>query len=74
MDDVYALIEACGPVLGLILFIALKYLESKDLKPHVVAIESKIDLLLKQSGSTDAKPIDESDDSGSAVPTQETVR
>jgi hypothetical protein len=71
MSEILALIEACGPVMGLLLFIIMKQIQIGNIKPVLTSIEGKVDLVLERVAHDDSvKP----DDSGSPVPTEETVR
>jgi hypothetical protein len=77
MQDLFALIEAVGPVMGLLLFAIMKQIQVGNMKPRLVSIEAKLDLLIAQR---EVKPMEvtiepiQSDDSGCHLPTEEAVR
>ena len=74
MTDLFALIEMYGPVLGLLLFIAMKQLQVLGIKPRLDSIDAKLAQLIERTEVVSAEQIDESDDSSSTLPVQETVR
>lgn len=74
MTDLFALIEMYGPVLGLLLFIAMKQLQVIGIKPRLDSIDAKLAQLIERTEVVSAKQIDESNDSSGDLPVQETVR
>lgn len=74
MTDLFALIEMYGPVLGLLLFIAMKQLQVLGIKPRLDSMDAKLAQLIERTEVVSAKQSDESDDSSGTVPIQETVR
>lgn len=71
MNEILPLIEACGPVMGLLLFIIMKQIQIGNIKPVLSSIEGKVDLVLERVAHVDTvKP----DDPGSPVPAEEAVR
>ena len=73
MNDLFALIEMYGPVLGLLLFIAMKQLQVLGIKPRLDSMDAKLAQLIERT-EVSAKQDDESNDSSGTVPVQETVR
>jgi hypothetical protein len=74
MTDLFALIEIYGPVLGLLLFIAMKQLQVLGIKPRLDSMDAKLAQLIERTEVVSAKQDDESNDSSGTVPIQETVR
>lgn len=76
MQDLFALIETAGPVMGLLLFAIMKQIQVGSMKPRLVSIEAKLDLLLDREPKqieVESEPI-KSDDAGCDLPTEEAVR
>lgn len=71
MQDLFALIETCGPVMGLLLFAVMKQIQVGSMKPRLVSIESKLDLLIERTATDECI---KQDDSDCNLPTQEAVR
>lgn len=74
MNDLFALIEMYGPVLGLLLFIAMKQLQVLGIKPRLDSMDAKLAQLIERTEVVSAKQDDESNDSSGTLPVQETVR
>jgi anti-anti-sigma regulatory factor len=74
MADVFALIEMYGPVLGLLLFIAMKQLQLLGIKPRLDSIDAKLAQLIERTEVVSAEQVDESNDSSGTVPVQEAVQ
>lgn len=85
--DIVALIETCGPLLGILLFILWKHVENGSLKPkmdkleevmedlekQMEQLETKMDLLLIIRKVSDESS-DEPDDQVCDLPAEEAVR